>query len=250
MRKSRFHSNDGKIQYTSEEDTKSALIQLFIFFLYLICLTVVCNSLTSENLHHFTNGVKTLFERPHYMLDNRTISFSEVITIEDFWNYMDYVVINLLHGVVFNETSGRQPYLVSNRPLLYGKMILNESLLLGAPRLRQIRVRNDTCPLKPAFFRYYNTCVAPYSEEVEFREPFYKRTKYRTMSELGVTSIKGRVNTYNSGGYVQSLTYEKDINIETLRHLNNSKWLDRNSRVVLFEFSIINLNLNVLQSIK
>ncbi|KAL7737081.1 hypothetical protein ACLKA6_005299 [Drosophila palustris] len=174
MGKSRFYSNYGNNQYTSEEDTKSALIQLSIFFVYLICLTIVCSSLTSEYFHHFTNGIRTLFERPHHMMDNRTISFREVITIEDFWNFMEYVVINLFHGVEYDETSNWDSNLANNRPLLHGKMILNESLLLGPPRLRQIRVRNDTCPLNAAFFRYYNTCVAPYSEEVEFKEPVYK----------------------------------------------------------------------------
>ncbi|XP_032590721.1 polycystic kidney disease 2-like 1 protein isoform X2 [Drosophila grimshawi] len=246
----RNHSTYGTINYTTEEGTKNSLVQFIIFSIYLICLTLSSKGLTTHQQHYFNLGMLKSFKRTFYMPGNVVISFDKVITIPDFWNYIEYAVIPMLHGVVFDETVDWKPHWVTNRPNLYGRLFLNESVLLQPPRLRQIRVRNDTCFKHIAFERYSATCMAAYSSDAESKEPFYKGTEFKTMKQLKVSPIRGVVHTYASGGYVQQLSFKKDVNVGVIRHLKNIKWLDRASRLVVFELKLINLNLDLLQSIK
>ena len=50
--------------------------------------------------------------------------------------------------------------------------ILYENRLLGLPRLRQIRVKNDSCLVHPDFQNAIKQCYGPYSESNEDMEPF------------------------------------------------------------------------------
>lgn len=161
------HSNYGKVLYTTEDSTRRALRQVFIFLTHLVCLSVMCDIVTNDQIYFFTQGVRDAFLRPQYITEDRIIAFEDVTTIQDFWNYIEFGVLHLLYG----ETSewGKQ-----KRRFLQNELFLNESLMLGPPRLRQVRVRNNTCILHPAFLRYFNTCVAPYSPDVEFTESIYK----------------------------------------------------------------------------
>lgn len=160
-------SNYGKVLYTTEDNTRRALHQVFIYFTHLLCLSVICDIVSNDQIYFFTQGVRDAFLRPQYITENRTISFKDVTPIQDFWNYIEFGALHLLFG----ETSEWETH---QKRFLQNEMFLNESLMLGPPRLRQVRVRNNTCILHPAFLRYYNTCVAPYSPDVEFTEPDYK----------------------------------------------------------------------------
>ncbi|XP_032292289.1 polycystin-2-like protein 1 isoform X1 [Drosophila virilis] len=236
----------GTLTYTTEKGTKKALLQLIIFYIYLTAVTLVGNALPTHHQHYFTMSLQELLKRTAYTSKNTTISFDTVITIPDFWDYMEFMILPLLHGVVYDESVKWQPSLISNRPTLYGRLFLNESLLLGAPRLRQIRVKSNTCHVHQAFARYYNTCMAAYSADKELTEPFYMGTKFKTMDELNALPIQGRVHTYHSGGYVRPLSYNKDVNMGLIRHLKEIEWLNRGSRVVAFEINMINLNMGLL----
>jgi Polycystin cation channel. len=47
-----------------------------------------------------------------------------------------------------------------------------ENKLLGRPRLRQVRVRNDSCTVPDDFKKEIKECYAPYSESVEDKRAF------------------------------------------------------------------------------
>lgn len=66
------------------------------------------------------------------------------------------------------------------------------------------------------------------------------------MDELNALPIRGRVHTYHSGGYVRPLSYNKDVNMGLIRHLKEIEWLNRGSRIVVFEINMINLNIGLL----
>ncbi|KAH8416042.1 hypothetical protein KR222_007175, partial [Zaprionus bogoriensis] len=244
------NSHYGKVLYTTETNTKRAIIQAGIYFLYLICLSIICNFLTADHIFYFTYGMRNILQAQHPLKDNLTISFSEVITIEDFWNYIEFVPLRFFYDNVLDEHSNWEPHFASERPNLYGGILLNENLLLGAPRLRQVRVRDNTCLLHPAFFRYYNNCIASYSKEIEYSRPDYKGTKYKTLRQLRALAVSGRVNSYTTGGYVQSLSMEKDLSLGLVRHLQKIKWVDEATRLLIFEFNMLNINLSIMQGIK
>lgn len=75
-------------------------------------------------------------------------------------------------------------------------------------------------------------------------------TKYKTTLELCTIEIPGYFHSYSNGAYEQKLSMETYESLAEVQRLKQIKWLDRASRLVVFEFNIINFNLNILQSIK
>ncbi|XP_016926743.2 polycystin-2-like protein 2 [Drosophila suzukii] len=133
---------------------------------------------------------------------------------------------------------------------LEGRVFLYENLLLGPPRLRQIRVRKESCYVNDAFIRYFNTCYAAYSSGAEERKAMYKGSPYRTMNDLDSTPIWTVLAFYRTGGYTVNLDYDKDRNLKTISDLKDIHWLDRGSRLCLVEFNLFNENTDIFQSVK
>ncbi|XP_060666102.1 uncharacterized protein LOC132798308 [Drosophila nasuta] len=137
-----------------------------------------------------------------------------------------------------------------NRTHLDGRVFLHENLLLGPPRLRQIRVRKDTCFVNDAFIRYFNTCYDSYSKGAEEIISSHGGAPFRTMKELDSTPLWTILNMYATGGYTVDLTYDKETNLQIIKDLKRSHWLDRGSRLVLVEFNLYNENTDIFQSAK
>nr|ASU06176.1 polycystic kidney disease 2 protein [Drosophila simulans]ASU06177.1 polycystic kidney disease 2 protein [Drosophila simulans]ASU06180.1 polycystic kidney disease 2 protein [Drosophila simulans]ASU06181.1 polycystic kidney disease 2 protein [Drosophila simulans] len=133
---------------------------------------------------------------------------------------------------------------------LEGRVFLYENLLLGPPRLRQIRVRKESCYVNDAFIRYFNTCYAAYSSGAEDRKAMHKGSPFRTMNDLDSTPIWTVLAFYRTGGYTVNLDYDKDTNVKIINDLKDSHWLDRGSRLCLVEFNLFNENTDIFQSIK
>ena len=73
-----------------------------------------------------------------------------------------------------------------------------------------------------------------------------KPWRYQTAEELDNDPIKASHNTYEGGGYAAVLGYDKitanDVLSETLGH----GWLDRQTRAVILEFTVFNVNTNLM----
>ncbi|XP_026848904.1 polycystic kidney disease 2-like 2 protein [Drosophila persimilis] len=133
---------------------------------------------------------------------------------------------------------------------LNGRLFLHENLMLGPPRLRQIRVSKNSCQTDGNFPQNFNTCYAAYSNAAEENSEWHKGTRYRTMRELGATPILTLLAYYRSGGYTVDLTYDKDENLQSINKLKSVNWLDRGSRLCLVEFNMFNDNKDIFQSVK
>ncbi|XP_041451622.1 polycystic kidney disease 2-like 2 protein [Drosophila obscura] len=133
---------------------------------------------------------------------------------------------------------------------LQGRVFLLENLLLGPPRLRQIRVRKESCHVNEDFVRHFNTCYAAYSAGIEEKTGLHKGTQYHTMGELDATPIWTVLAFYRTGGYIADLTYDKDDSLKKINKLSDDNWLDRGSRLCLVEFNLYNENTDIFQSVK
>ncbi|KAH8249293.1 hypothetical protein KR032_008238 [Drosophila birchii] len=142
----------------------------------------------------------------------------------------------------------RTKHNISNHHL-EGRVFLYENLLLGPPRLRQIRVKKESCYVNDAFIRYFNSCYAAYSRGSEDMADF-QGIQYQTMKSLHSMPLWTVLAYYRTGGYVIDLTYEKDENLAIVTNLKNNHWLDRGSRLCLVEFNLFNDNTDIFQSVK
>ena len=78
-----------------------------------------------------------------------------------------------------------------------------------------------------------------------------KRWKYRNSNELGGgASFKGKVATYESDGYAQTLHYTKNESLAIIQELKRGLWIDMGTRLVVVDFSMYNANLNLFCIVK
>lgn len=135
-----------------------------------------------------------------------------------------------------------------------------------------MRVKDNSCNVHQAFYNYFNSCYAPYSEDMEDCQEEYKglvvkhsnktkmstefivsnnySTKYYTRSELKAVIVNGEFMDYYGGGYVKQLSYTRIENEQIFEQLKMSKWVDRGTRIIILEFVVFNTNAYLFNNVK
>ncbi|SPP86303.1 polycystic kidney disease 2-like 2 protein [Drosophila guanche] len=273
-----------RILYTTDEEVREALVEFGIFIIFLFLTSLVTLSVRHSHMFYFNDTIKKLFvTRNLTVVPSVTVSFEKMLTVPDWWDYLIYNFVNTLHGDMTDnlkyeseskakresksgksrekEYSGRKrepaaraapPWAVNSSyfTTLQGRMFLQENLLLGPPRLRQIRVSKDTCHVDTGFTQNFNICYPAYSVEAEENSEWHKESRYHTMGDLGATPIMTLLAYYRSGGYTVDLTYDKQENLQIINKLKTINWLDRGSRLCLLEFNLFSDNKDIFQSVK
>ncbi|XP_028812925.1 polycystic kidney disease protein 1-like 2 [Denticeps clupeoides] len=135
------------------------------------------------------------------------------------------------------------------------------SRLVGNARFRQVRVRQDSCPLAQSMRGSVTDCHAPYSWEAEdtgaywagWNHSFQMNTsdaalipwRYQTQSKLRSPTVWGNMAVYRGGGFVMDLGLEKQDAASAVQYLFDHKWLDMYTRAFFVEFTVYNANINL-----
>eukprot|EP00668_Euglena_longa_P001744 GGOE01002054.1.p1 GENE.GGOE01002054.1~~GGOE01002054.1.p1 ORF type:complete len:1534 (+),score=465.72 GGOE01002054.1:50-4651(+) len=214
------------------------------FFFYIIFLI----SFTSLAGYHCTGFQNTKFTVLQVVNDQLTgellddgkvkiLRMEDVRKVNEFWTWM--------HGS-FIPAMFPTPEVQTNQLVL-----LDYNDVVGAVRLRQLRVRNGTCMdsvragISPVRGKNMS-CYGAYSETKEDTSPLgpgaepYKQ--WRSTDEIGghpYYSEKFGV-TYGGGGYVVDLTQNITQMKKFLKHLQQQRWIDDPTRMVAVEFTLFN----------
>ncbi|MEJ1286366.1 hypothetical protein NN561_017373 [Cricetulus griseus] len=95
-----------------------------------------------------------------YRGDDEKSSFRSIRSITDFWKFVEGP---LLEGLYWDSWYNNQKlYNLKNSSRIY-----YENVLLGVPRVRQLRVRNNTCKVYSAFKSLISDCYGKYTTENE-----------------------------------------------------------------------------------
>ena len=73
-----------------------------------------------------------------------------------------------------------------------------------------------------------------------------KPWRYQTAEELDNYSIRGSRSSYEGGGYVAVLGYDQRTAQGVLGETLGHGWIDRQTRAVILEFAVFNVNTNLL----
>ncbi|OXB62704.1 hypothetical protein ASZ78_003064 [Callipepla squamata] len=134
------------------------------------------------------------------------------------------------------------------------------SKLVGSARIRQVRVKGDSCPISPTLQRVIRECHAPYSLRTEDTSDYGEHWntsvfdtssdlssawQYQSQSKLRGQPIWGKLATYGGGGYVVHLGTDPQNASRVLQYLFNNVWLDTFTRAVFVEFTVYNANVNL-----
>ncbi|MBN3322381.1 PKD1 protein, partial [Atractosteus spatula] len=162
-------------------------------------------------------------------------TFSSIRKHEDVWLWLSGSLI---------------PYLYNNDTLLKE----TSSILLGSPRLRQIRAR-EGCTLEDYFntgfllgeCKQFASTVDNGTHSIELDRSSFNLTQRWVSSPPDFTGVWywGKLSIYNSGGYIQELKRSADVSKVILQHLQNFNWLDKMSKALFVEFTLYNTNTDV-----
>lgn len=137
--------------------------------------------MSSQAMFYFVNILSKIFTDNKFDADGVELNFIEICTRKQYWQYLQKAFLPTIYREGITDTfyykttdAVAATNITSNRfilPNIYPYM-LGQSLYLGPPRFRQIRVRNGTCKIHKLFQKNFNRCFGEYSFSNEDHSPF------------------------------------------------------------------------------
>ncbi|XP_038625104.1 polycystin-2 isoform X2 [Tachyglossus aculeatus] len=222
-----------------EKYLKSVLRELVTYILFLVVLCILTYGMVSSSMYYYTRVMSQLFlETPVSKMEKT--NFKTLSTVEDFWKFTEGSLLDGLYwDMWYNNNSGAE-----NRSFIY-----YQNLLLGVPRLRQLKVRNGSCSVPQDLRDDIKECYDVYSVSSEDTAPFGPRNAtawiYTSEKDLNGSRHWGLIATYSGAGYYLDLSRTREETVAQIAILKNNMWLDRGTRAIFIDFSVYNANINL-----
>ncbi|CAG9823551.1 unnamed protein product [Phaedon cochleariae] len=224
-----------------EELLNTMLIEFMIYFCFVALMTIYVIGNRNPKVYYLTRGLKQQFtERGFSSVNDAEIMFEDIKTAADFWFFAESHMVNSLfwestyHIGDFDENAMN---------------ILGENRVLGVPRIRQVRVRNDSCVVHEYFRRLFLSCYDSYSAKAENKKPFGLADgtawEYSSSSVTRSLSYSGKISTYGGGGFYKDLVANKNETSAILMGLKDNLWVTKSTRAIFVDFTVYNANLNL-----
>jgi len=221
--------------------------ELSLYLLFLTLLAIACYGNRSYHGYLITKNLQETY-----------VNFSMATDPSYYWKWLRGQFVN---GIYANEwyngnIATKQEY-INNK----------KSILLGMPRLRQMRIKKDACKVPEVVRASIQHCYDYYSIDEEEKnphnlpgwEPFRGSSNWANFSDLcpapwnyvpqeklhGSPSW-GFFYIYSGGGYVADLGYNKTTASPLIANLQKYGWIDRQTRAVVLEFVVYNGNTGYL----
>ncbi|XP_072095929.1 polycystin-2-like protein 1 [Mobula birostris] len=215
---------------------RRTLRELIVYIIFLVDICLLTYGMTSSNAYYYTKVMSNLFLST--AVDTR-VTFQTIRNMNDFWDYAQGPLLNGLYWTKWYNGD-----LISHGPHSF---IYYENMLLGVPRIRQIKVMNNSCVVHKDFRKDIIGCYDIYTTDNENKSPIKNGTAwtYYSEKELGGSSHWGKITVYSGGGYYQDLKTNLNESAAILQDLKDTLWLDRGSRAIFIDFSVYNANINL-----
>uniref|UniRef100_G3PZ63 Polycystin-2 n=1 Tax=Gasterosteus aculeatus aculeatus TaxID=481459 RepID=G3PZ63_GASAC len=222
-----------------ERYLRNVLREMITYITFLITICILTYGMVSANMYYYTKVMSELFlDTPLSAGDPST--FRSLSTMEDFWKFTEGPFLNGMYWEVWYNNKS----LPENQSLIY-----YENLLLGVPRLRQLKVRNESCSvhedLRDEVLDCYNMYTPTNEERASFGPKIGTAWVYTAESDMDGGGYVGQISKYGGGGYYQDLSRTKEESAAQLQFLKDQLWLDRGTRAVFLDFSVYNGNINL-----
>ncbi|XP_038134543.1 polycystin-2 isoform X1 [Cyprinodon tularosa] len=222
-----------------ERYLRNVLREMLTYVGFLITVCVLTYGMVNSNMYHYTKVMSQLFlDTP--LSPGEPTTFRSLSTMEDFWKFTQGPFLSGMYWEVWYNNKS----LPENQSFIY-----YENLLLGVPRLRQVKVRNESCSVHQDLRNELHDCYNIYTPSNEDTAPFGPKNGtawvYTPESEMNSSSHWGQVSKYGGGGYYQDLSRTKEESANHLQLLKDNLWLDRGTRAVFLDFSVYNGNINL-----
>mmetsp|Transcript_108190 Transcript_108190/g.304812 ORF Transcript_108190/g.304812 Transcript_108190/m.304812 type:complete len:731 (-) Transcript_108190:581-2773(-) len=190
----------------------------------------------------------------------------EVNDVNSFWQWMSNDFVNLAFTKfdympkVANLTTyfPDNDFSITMSPRFVGHDFSN--VLLGTIRIRQARVLADTgCENSKLFSHAYPTCYGRYSADTRSKEsyasrfaPFYLMGAFdwKDTDVTQQTGINGELGSYSGDGYFADFPPDERQTRTMIDDLWTWRWLDKATRAIVLELTMLNTNVNVITNTK
>nr|XP_014103209.1 polycystic kidney disease 2-like 1 protein [Bactrocera oleae] len=236
-----------RVKYDSESNIKKALRAVSLYCVFIVMTTIVAVSARHHYMYYFNHAIKQ-----HFLIHERLVTYNEW-----WWELSNsFLPEVLLPPQTSNESVATENTNITgvNASTAYAahKIIkLEENILLGTPRLRQLRVVETNCSGSKSFVKYFHfICYPDYSYSDLQITGEHIGAKYESAYHLSTMSIRGRIHTYWGGGFVQNLDRTFNESLPLIESLAQLDWLDRGTRLMIFEFTLYNNNTDLFNNVK
>ncbi|XP_059821491.1 polycystin-2 [Hypanus sabinus] len=222
-----------------ERYLKNMLRELVTYSVFMVVLCISTYGMVSSNMYYYTKVMSNLFLDTPFS-ENEKTNFRSIASMDDFWKFTEGPLLDGLYWDLWynNKTLG------VNKSLIY-----YENLLLGVPRIRQLKVKNESCKVHEDLKDEIKECYDVYSIANEDTASFGLMNKtawtYTSEKDLKEIGYWGLVAIYSGAGYYLDLARNRDETAAKLKVLKENLWLDRGTRVVFIDFSVYNGNINL-----
>ncbi|XP_053422044.1 polycystic kidney disease 2-like 2 protein isoform X2 [Nycticebus coucang] len=194
----------------------------------------------NPHMYYLNKVMSSLFLDTSVPGEERT-NFKSIRSITDFWKFMEGP---FLEGLYWDSWyNNQQLYNLKNSSRIY-----YENILLGVPRVRQLKVRNNTCKVYSSFQSLMNECYGKYTSTNEDTSDFAltQDTEWKySASNTNSPWHWGFVGVYRNGGYIFTLSKSKLETKNKFIDLRLNSWITRGTRVIFIDFSLYNANVNL-----
>ncbi|XP_039236742.1 polycystic kidney disease protein 1-like 2 [Pipra filicauda] len=221
-----------KISCMKEQKAFALIREILAYIGFLWMLLLVAYGQRDPNSYYLNKHIE----------DSFTAGFHDVYSYQDFFTWANTTLLKNLYGSY------------------KGFITDGNSKLVGSARIRQVRVKGDTCPISPKLQHVVEECHAPYSLQTEDTAVYGEHWnssvfdnssdlssawQYQSQSKLRGQPSWGKLATYSGGGYVIHLGTDPGNASRILQYLFNNVWLDTFTRAVFVEFTVYNANVNL-----
>ncbi|XP_061473220.1 polycystin-2-like protein 2 isoform X2 [Rhineura floridana] len=239
-RRSSLGSVKPRLTHSRELEMKTTLQELLIYIIFLTDLCILTFGMVSTDMYYLNKVMAHLFlETP--VSEQDTTVFKTMGSIADFWQFVEGPLLDGLYWDTWYNDNSTSTHRNSSH-------IYYENLLLGVPRIRQLKIRNNTCSIYPSFRSFMKVCYGKYLFVHEDKESFGLKNDsewhYSTSKTLSPWHW-GLIGLYSSGGFMFTLPKSKTESAEKLAFLRDSSWITRGTRAVFIDFSMYNANVNL-----
>nr|AKN21728.1 PKD2-2 [Schmidtea mediterranea] len=217
---------------------KTTVRELIIYVVFLTILMIIAFGMIDQVTFYYTKALKTLFLDEKF--DDKEKSFTTVSTISNVWQYLFGPFLN---GLYWDRWYNGQD-ITDDTDLVY-----YENQILGIPRIRQLKVRNNSCEIPKVFQGDMKHCYSEFSSENEDKNNFGLNNStawiYTSPESLNSSGYFSLFSEYHDGGFYQDLSRNKTITLQMLRSLFENSWVTLGTRVIFIDFTLYNPNINL-----
>ncbi|CAG5132503.1 unnamed protein product, partial [Candidula unifasciata] len=224
-------------------------IALYTFFVVVIFF--LSYQQRDPQSYYLSNHIKNT------MLDKH----ADIKTVNDYWKWLDETLLPSLYAVNYANEQEIENW----QDTACASDLDNRRV--GVARLRQMRVKNDTCTILPQLTTVIHHCRGDYSWTNDDTKPYLPywvvppknvteslKDKddpfvYQSSVKLKNAPYVGTLATYKGGGYVILTKRQFCRTKAVLDKAKENNWLDLNTRAIFLEYTVYNPNSNLFASV-